>query len=437
MNDSFADNHDPGLLTRVTGIAIDGNTLSAASVSWQEGEPVIEAVRTIELPQLVERVQRVVHPIFLDVDILRYVDRNLLNRGLEELFRDPVMQNPIVGVFPADCAKQTREEGKPDEASRIVRIERCVLETAQSSNPNRFPRIVGVDSVREGELETTRVWSARLHDVLTCMDQLQTIAGESLLGVVTGKRALEEVMTLICSHNGTDARTLINVGKLRSVYVGAMDYAVRFAHAIPVGLARDDVHYFSALPPVTSDVESLQQDYGTLFLPAQGTPSGLFQSAGDNPQIDCTRLGVQISRFAWRVVKNIWEEDMGYAGRMRIALSGRPSRLEGMKEFVSNRVGMPVEALDASPLPGIRLGGDVGWPGVTDHLMPVGAALAWFGRTASRFGMVLRDRRPLQVPAVEALAGRSAGEPVFILQQPPQSGSRIVARLDKSPVDSG
>ncbi len=418
---------------RVTGVCIDGNTLSAAALSYSSSEPVVEAVGTVELERLVERVDRITHPIFMDMDVLHYVDRNSLQRGLAELLSDPALRNPIMAVFPADCAKAAAESGS--SADHMDRVTRGILSTAQSSNPNRYPRIVGVETAPAPDGEETHVWSARLSDVLACTDQFHSL-GLPFLGVVTGKRALAEAMNPVCGQDGSGARTLIDVGRLRSVYVGAAGGAVRFVHAIPVGLARDNTHYFNSLPPRLSEVEHLQQNYGTLFLPAHGTPSGLFESGNPSPQVDCTRLAVQISRFAHRVVKNVWREAVGHAGELRISLSGRPSRIAGLKEFVSAQIGVPVTALDASPIPGLGVAGDVGWSAATDHLMPIGAGLAWFRREESRFGMVLRDRRPVRVSCADDLESVALDDSVFIVEHPPQGGSRIVARFESTGADS-
>ena len=49
---------------RVTAVYLDGNTLMAAVVSLgEQGKPIVHALRLIETEDLVERVDRIPHPI--------------------------------------------------------------------------------------------------------------------------------------------------------------------------------------------------------------------------------------------------------------------------------------------------------------------------------------------------------------------------------------
>jgi len=416
---------DQFVADRVTGVAIDGNSIVAAAVSMGDGgEAVVHAVQTIELDSLVEKVERETHPIFMDVNHLRFGPSSVIRAALVQILSNEAFRNPLVGVFPADCVKNQREWGPSGAEARRKRVNGAIHASASAANPYRYPRILGVRSepaLHGGEF--TDVWSARLEDFVACMEQFRKL-GPPLLGLATGKRALAEAARLV-QDGGEAALTLIDVGKLRSIYAGASGGATRFVHAIPVGLARDDMHYFSSLPPRMDKVVRLSQEIGTLFYPPDATASPLFDGKVRSPQADSTRLGVQIARFAWRVLGDIWKDEFQWDGPMNVALCGGCARMPGLAEYVSGRLGMPLRRLDASPVPGMRLAGSLGWPEVVDHLLPIGAAQAWFRRERDRFGLLLRDRRPVRMSSVEQFAGDWSDDSVYVILHPPQSGSKV------------
>lgn len=420
---------DQFVADRVTGIVIDGNSLLAAAVSMGEhGEAVVHGVATVELDSLVEKIERETHPIFMDVNHLRFGPSSTIKAALAEILSNEALRNPIIGVFPADCVKLQREWGPTGTEDRHRRVSSAVMASASVANPYRYPRILGVRSEPAADGgEYTEVWSARLEDFITCMEQFRRL-GQPLLGLATGKRALGEVSRLV-QGTAPSALTLIDVGKLRSVYAGASGGATRFVHAIPVGLARDDMHYFNSLPPRMDKVIRLSHEIGTLFLPPETTPSPLFEGKVRSPQADSTRLGLQIARFAWRVLGDIWKDEFQWDGPMEVALTGICSRIPGLSEYVSARIGMPLRRLDASAIPGIRIAGDLGWTDVVDHMLPIGAAASWFMRERNRSGLLLRDRRPIRMATVESFEGPWSDDSVYVILHPPQSSSRMVPKL--------
>lgn len=90
----------------VTAVRFDGNSLQAAAVALDaDGRARILALKTLEANQLIERVSRASHPIFMDVDFLEFPDPPKLTHLLHTLLADPVFHHPVVGVFPPECTQ--------------------------------------------------------------------------------------------------------------------------------------------------------------------------------------------------------------------------------------------------------------------------------------------------------------------------------------------
>lgn len=379
--------HAPG--DPVTAIALDGNSVIAAAVSLAEdGGLVVHYLRTIELDDVIMQVERYAHPIFMDVDYLFFPDTGLLGDALREIAGDPRFQNPVVGVFPAHCVAEwsTTANAKPHAAMQPD------IEGLQSANPYAYPRVFGIDRDSSPGGESASVWSARLDDILALGAELRR-ARLPFLGLVTGRRAAAEAIRLLATPESEEPFTLIDVGKLRTLYAGFSGRRVRFSHVIPVGLIRDDIHYFTSTPPVVTRLMHLEQELGGLFSSPNQTPSPSSESDTSSPQEDCTRFALQVARYTSRVLHDVWP-GTPESQSMRFVLAGRPSRLPGFREFLEQKVGVRIETLDENPPAGIRLGPGSDWRDLADHLPALGAAVAFHRRDLSRSGLILRDRRP-------------------------------------------
>ncbi|MDK2971284.1 MAG: hypothetical protein PWP23_1039 [Candidatus Sumerlaeota bacterium] len=409
------------LTAPVTALRIDGNALQAAVVRLgADGAVHVEAVRTIEADSLLERVSRASHPIFMDVDFLEFPDTPRLTHLLHTLVSDPVFQNPVVGVFPPECVTDWKHIG-PDQPDR--RHKRMVrgLRSFQTANPYAYPKVIGSREwpAEPGMVELS-IWSARFDDLMVVAEQFLSLtsAHQPFAGLVTGKRAADEVLALLAHGAGNEPLTLIDVGKLRTLYSGHLDTRSFFSHAIPVGLARDDLHYFRSLPLVAANLGSYGNEIGSLFFPPDVTPSPLFDPEVKTPQVECTRFGIQIARYACRVLTSVWKEEAGVEQPSRILLSGMPARLRGLREYLENRCERRIEQLGEHPLPGIVPAKGISWPEIADHLQVIGAGIAYHRRDTSRFGMVLRDRRPLPLASESIEANPFDPHDIYIIEGP-------------------
>ncbi len=401
----------------ISSIYFDGNSIMLAVVSMTEsGDTKIHYLKTIEMDDLVQRVERVMHPIFMDTDYLDYTDPSALQGAMAILLENEVARYPVLGVFAPECVQQWQEQGPASREGRQGRYERGI-HSCKSANPYAYPRIFGFEeSPLWRDREETSFWSARFDDVLATAEQYYGLE-LPFLGLVTGKRAFGEILrTLNIGHEGRPV-TVIDVGKLRTLYTGSRKGEILFNHAIPVGLARDDMHYFKSIRPSLNKLDQLNDQLGSLMFSPDCTPSPIFDPMVSTPQVDCTRFGMQIARYAYRVLHDIWA-DIAPQNELTFYLTGSPSRLPQLQSYVQIKSGVRLHKLEDSSLPGFELGDGITWQNVTDHLIPIGAAMAYHRRNESRFGMVLRDRRPVRIKTIEEIDDIAEPDTLYVVQYP-------------------
>jgi hypothetical protein len=404
----------------VTAVRIDGNTLQAAVVSLQpDGTPRVHALKTFEADALLERVSRISHPIFMDVDFLEFPDTPTLTRCLHELLDEEIFRNPLVGVFPSECVQEWKRVG-PDQPDR--RHQRLVrgLRNLQNSNPYSYPQVFGFDEFpAEPGMAEVNVWAARFDDVMVVAEQFLSLTYPEtpFLGLVTGKRAISEALRLMAGDDPNRALTLIDVGKLRTIYAGHHRNRAAFIHAIPVGLLRDDLHYFRAIPIDTIRLLGLADEFGPLFLAPDMAMPPMPDAEAASPQIDCTRLGIQIARYATRVMETVWQE-VAPGAKPSCCLSGLPTRLQGLHEFIAAKTHTDIARLGDSPIPGLHLEAGIESEAVANALVAIGAGVAYHRRDRTRYGMVLRDRRPIRLPPNTLERTPFQGGCVYVIEGP-------------------
>lgn len=413
----------------VVAVNIDGNMIAAAVVSISpRGQVCVHALRTIELPGPILTVDRVVHPIFMDVDFIDRQNDALAAEGLRDLFSDPRFRRPVVAVYPAGMAP-THVEADPAAGADLAGLQATCAAKVRAPNPYAYPRLVSIDNtppLRGGT--RARAWWTRFDDILLLAGLFQD-TGVPFLGFTVGWRALEEIIAVCREVGQTDEHptTIVETGKLWTHYVGAQRGQVLFNHAIPVGLMRDGIYYFKSFSPTISELDSINYQVGSLLFPPDATPSPLFDMPVSTPQVDCTRYCLQVARYSQRVQLDIWAEEIKPILPVTYYLCGAGSRVPGMRQYVEARTGMHFRRLDRRPLPGLTLGEGVNWPAVADHLLPVGAAIGYHHRGQSRWGLVLRDRRPRRVEHDDLMDPGLDCTDSFLLGGPPEGprGGRV------------
>lgn len=421
---------------RVTAVSIDGNTLQAAAVSLDAGATVnVHKLATMELDELVERVSRASHPIFMDVDFIEYPDQEYLHRALRALVEEPEFDNPFVGVMPAESVQEWRREGLDEPGRRERRLLRG-LQSFQSANPYAYPKMFGYSVLKTAPgVIDVEIWSSRFDDVTVVAEQYTALINprRPFRGLVTGRRAIREMLFQMSEATGEDPVTMIDLGKLRTVYSGQQRGRPVFTQAIPVGLARDDVHYFRAVPIRTDEVIQLADEVGSLLYPPDVTPSPLFDPQVSSPQVDCTRFSVQVARYAYRVLHDLWSE-RAEAHEVRCVLTGLPTRLTSLRDFIEAKTGAPMFKLERSLLPRFQLGPGLNWNHVGYHCVPIGAAVAYLRRNEWRQGLILRDRRPVRLEPEQLGQTSFSEEDIYVIEAPSSDRDRSVRTPSLPPI---
>ncbi len=380
--------------TRVTACMIDGSTISATVVEHSDGVARVVATELVELPTLVESIERRHHPIFMDFTALAYKDPAAIRRILEAIFADPTFRNPVLGVFPGDAVTEYQLHGESSSRGRDER-RRALLKRIQWTNPYRYPTVFMLHEQEGSEgLSTTRLLEVRLDDFVHSAAQFEGI-GTECLGVVTAQRAASQLFPHLPHSSRAKPVTMIDIGKNRTLYSTWVPGGRFMQNAIPVGLARDDAHIFNAIPPSIELILEMQDRIGGMFLlPPEATPTPLFASRKSTPQIDCTRFAVQIARFANRTIESV-PAQLGWQGEHdgTVYLIGRGARLPGLPAYLYSWTEADLYAFETAPLESITLDSSVEWKALSDTPATLGAALAFFARGEDSFGMLLREQR--------------------------------------------
>lgn len=412
----------------LTALAVDGNSVSAVAVTLAHAQrPRVEFCRTVETRDLIERVERFTHPIFMGTDILRVPDSKAFAEAVRSLLGLPAMQHPLITVLPGDVAEEwfgvIDPTVKAEERSLSSGIKALL-----TGNPRAYPRVLaseahGVPSIHKRVLQ---LWACRFDDVATLVDPIGKLTPQPMLGVVTSSRALGEWQRLVAGDDRRHPLALVDIGKLRSGFCGGIDGHVLFSHAIPVGLARDDASYFSTFDPVFAELFAAASG-GTRMLPTDElTPVPLFETQYSTPQADLARFANQVATSLDRLVRETWTGTKSTAPRQAM-LSGMAARLPGLIEYLGRRSKIDLRPAGPWMASVVDAASGITPDDLADHAVPIGAVLAFAHRRQSRHGMLLRDRRPVPLPTPSAVAASlKHGQPVFIAAR---TGTEVGVRM--------
>ena len=372
---------------RLTAIMIDGNSIGAMAGSVKaNGTVVVEAIRHYELDRLVELTRRLRHPIFMDVSYSFFPERELIADRLRDILSTPPFNNPVIALLAPEKIRTAETVGRPTPAGCRERLEKLLTEHLPF-NPYEYPALLTYQDVElDTQHDLTRLSVARLADLLP-LPQVVRAAGGEYIGIVAATAAASHVIRLMAPKEQSEPVLLCDVGKLRTLYTTLMPDGTIQHYPIPVGLARDDMHYFKSIAPSTDKLVQMQHSLGKLFFPPEVTPSPLFSGYASSPQIDCTRLAVQITRYAQRSIEATLKDIHGaFLGSHYI--SGRASRLPGLRDYIEARLHGKVRRIDRRPLRSVDVADGVTWGEVGDNVLLLGALLEAF-RPNAKLGPAL------------------------------------------------
>ncbi len=382
---------------KITAVYVDGNTVMAAVVSCgADGREIVHALRLAETEELMERIDRVPHPIFVNTEHVQYPAPEMLSHALRVLLRDPEFQNPIIGVLPPDLVTLWADDS-PNRVREDNRRVHAGIRAVLNGNPYAYPKLFSFDRLARdgGGKSSLRFWSCRFDDMLGLADQLLRL-DLPFLGVVTAQRAFAEIIADVARGQSDGPTILVDIGKLRTTYAGSVRGDRPFIHVIPIGMARDDRRYFSSFIPTLHHLRALSEKHNGLFIPPDYTPSSSLEAYAATPQVEVTRFATLVSEYMSRVVTEVRKAETN-SPDLAVCLSGLAGSIPHIAEYLERRAGTIIIPLDKRPALPWQASGTTTPSQVRSSLPAIGGALAYLRRHKSHHGFVLRDRRPERI----------------------------------------
>ncbi len=384
----------PGIET-IAGVTLDGNALSVTEISLlQDGRLFVSTALQSEANELLEKVGSYRHPIHQPVYNIEFPLVEKLVTHLSSLLEQLNTSTSAVLTLPEDTINRWEEtlNGTPE-----TDVYRRGIKKIRHPNPYGYPMLMEYNRETLNQLDLMQLWSMRFDDFLH-MAELFYSQTKSFAGAVTGHRALREILPKILQVIPNQPQIIVHLGKLRTSYVGMLNGEVLFSHTIPVGVARDGSFYFEKLSPNLKRIGELINDLGSLILPADTTPTRIFNRGLLSPQSEATRFAHQIGEYAYKIKKdNFPDYDVNH---VHFYLSGTVSRLKGLLEYQSEKTGLQFDFLSSQLNDKLVLTNDMDCC-ITDHLLTMGSCLSYLNRSENRSGMILTDQRPKRLKSVE------------------------------------
>lgn len=361
----------------VTAVYVDGNSVSCASMAGgEDGSLLVEGLCHHEEEEFFETARRLHHPVFMDVDCAVFNRKERLGEVIGGLLGARRGNYPVIGVLAPEKTF-TREQTGPLPGQGSGERWRSLLREYLPANPFDFPAAFLLEEEHDPAVGArSRLLRFRMSDLLPFEQILRGVA-PAYAGLVPAQRSLRRMATLLWEGAGHAPTTLCDVGKLRTIYATVPPAGGCEENCIPVGLARDDRHYFRSMTPTIEGVQRAAMATGKLILPSEAAQLSLHPGESSTPQGDATRMAIQVSRYAARSMENSLAachgEGEGYPGAHY--LTGRASRVPGLRQYMEGTIRTPLRRIDRRPIDGLTLAGGVTWADVADCLLPLGACL--------------------------------------------------------------
>jgi hypothetical protein len=404
------DGSSPGC---VLGFWVDGNVVQMAEVAHAPGESAynIRKLRCHEEDDLLEMVERVRHPIFMDVTCSHFPNPRRLKEITHRLL-DAMQPSTLktIGCLAGETVRLYQGQCKGDWASFRALLG-SLLRHLHTGNPLHYPaqfcyrRYVGTGD-NDGDAVLLSVSHAS--EMRAFREMLNQLPLE-VIAYSNSRQAMAAMNALLGDPAAQEAYVLTDVGRLRTHYTGLGRSRLLFSHAIPVGLARDDIHFFRSIPRRMDLLFQLNANRGPLLLAPDVTPPLLFDPAFSSPQLDCTRSALQVARYLSRAVQAFTQTDTPIKIR-RYVLTGLASRLPGYRQFLREKTGFRLVRPERLKMPGVKLGDGIDPKQVGDYIIPIGATLRALGSSPTGLTATPFGRLPIELEKRIALDDLEEGQ---------------------------
>lgn len=402
---------------RVTIVSIDGNSVAALSAEMAGEKLRLYGHQHHECEDLEERVDRVRHPVFMDVSVMSIPHADRLAEKLKAVLATPEFAGPVVLLLNSD--RLQLHELKGEAGANAMNLRRTdLLRRHLPRNPRAYPCYFYVQEIALSDGESlTRLGLGRFDDLVGLADLLAKV-GSEYLGAVPAMYAADH-LARHCATGGNTAKPFAAcfLGKLRTLYT-MLDANGRIAfQTIPVGLCRDEVDYFQTFVPTIKRLDELRRSVGPLLLPPETTPSPLFSGWSSTPQLECTRFASQAARYADRALRATLHGD----AELPLHIAGLGRHLPGLREYMQARLQRPTRLLSncaADLLDHAEHATDV----INDQALLLGAAFEVLQPTAASLGPIGgHQHRNGNQKTPRSLSDMETNM-VYVLEQPPGSG---------------
>jgi hypothetical protein len=398
---------------RVTVLYLDGNSIAAMAVSRSDDGYAVDAVEHLELDKLLEVVTRLRHPIFMDLNFCLLPEKELIQSQFSRFLEKAIFNRPMVMLLAPEKVQQFDLVGEVG-AKAMEQRRTKLLRQQLPINPYEYPSVISLKErpVAAGQRRTTLV-RLRLADLVQISQIVKSLAG-NFLGYCSPLEAAARVSGLLAEEDPTKPVLICDVGKLRTYYIRREAMGSVVCNPIPVGLARDDTHYFKSISPDPGKLQVLNQTLGTLLFPPEATPSPLFSGNTSSPQVDCTRLALQLSRYALRAFSE--DGTPGCAQAVRY-LTGRGSRVPELREYMQKKTGDEFRRIDRRPIHGIDLAPNIRWGDVADNFLMLGAGIEALEAVTPGARLIDDHYRPLNLKRRFRSIGELELDASYVLEQ--------------------
>ncbi len=374
-----------GLKDAYTVLYVDGNSFSLVAGHLKDDRVHISAVEHLEVDRLLEVSKRLRHQVFMDVDLYYYKGADQIGKFLQDNLEKKGFQNPVILAVAPDRFSIFDEKDETLGNTLGMRW-RSLFKAQVPRNPYSYPLSFLFQTYQASTGSYTRFGVGPFSHLAQAAEILKkkSIPFEGFIPVA---RATTQVSRLLRDAQPGRDIILLDVGKLRSIYTTSLQSGDVHHYTIPVGLARDDNHYFESFTPTFAQLEQLVSTQGQLLLPPEVTPSPLFNARASTPIVDCTRFANQLALSALRVTKV--QQNLGKSSSpCSIFLTGVASRLPGLIEYLRKRTKAEIAHFDEVVLDKIVPGEGISPEDLSNNLAGVGALCEVFRPTNRSLGIL-------------------------------------------------
>jgi len=404
------DGSSPGC---VLGFWVDGNVVQIAEVARIPGESTytIHKVHSHEEDAPLEMVERVRHPIFMDVTCSHFPNTRRMTEIVHRLL-DTMQPSTLktIGCLAGETVRFYQGQCKGDWVSLRATLG-ALLRQIHTGNPLHYPaqfcyrRSVGVGENGQDVVLLSVSHASEIRAFREMLNQLPL----QVIAYSNSRQALAGMNALLGDPSPQEAYVLTDVGRLRTHYTGLARSRLLFCHTIPVGIARDDIHFFRSIPRRMDLLFQLNANRGPLLLSSDVTPPLLFDPAFSTPQLDCTRSALQVARYLSRAVEAFLRAGSPIKIRRHL-LTGLASRLPGYRQFLREKTGFRLIRPERLKLPGVHLGNGVDPRQFSDYIIPIGATLRALGSSPTGVTATPLGRLPVELENRIALDDLEEGQ---------------------------